>query len=253
MDDGARGVAASSVAESINSDRLDHAVWTLAHTNPDLSAHFGLARWQSAALVTVACIGLAAAFDAPRLALIAMQMVLIATFACLTVVRVLAIAGLLVQKQQIKGAAPACPTNNLPTYTIIVALKDEAAVARQLVDALTTLDYPAARLDILIALETHDHTTRAALLACGLPAHMRLITVPPGSPRTKPRALAFALTFARGDYVVVYDAEDEPDPQQLRTAVAAFQAGGARLGCVQARLTIDPHTTGMLGRQFAIE
>ena len=91
----------------------------------------------------------------------------------------------------------------------------------------------------LIQVEAHDEATRAALLATNLPPHMRLIIVPAGLPRTKPRALCYALTFARGDYVVVYDAEDLPDPGQLSRAHAAFENGSVNLGCLQASLAIN--------------
>ena len=141
----------------------------------------------------------------------------------------------------------------LPIYSVLIALHDEVPVVAQLVGAMRALDYPAAKLDIIFALEAHDQSTRAALLATNLPAHMRLVIVPDGLPRTKPRALCYALTFTRGDYVVVYDAEDLPDPCQLRRALAAFQSGSANLGCLQASLAINNAHESWLTAQFAIE
>ena len=51
----------------------------------------------------------------------------------------------------------------------------------------------------------------------------------------------------------MYDAEDEPEPDQLRKAAAAFAALPARIGCLQARLAIDNYRDGWLARMFAIE
>ena len=51
----------------------------------------------------------------------------------------------------------------------------------------------------------------------------------------------------------MYDAEDEPEPDQLRKAAAAFAALPARIGCLQARLAIDNFRDGWLARMFAIE
>lgn len=142
---------------------------------------------------------------------------------------------------------------DLPRYSILVALYDEAAVVPQLVANLKALDYPADRLNVLLLIETDDAATAAALAALDLPAHMLVVTVPPGLPRTKPRALVYGLALTTGDYVVVYDAEDRPEPDQLRLAVAAFAAGGERLGCLQARLNIDNRDDGLIARQFTIE
>lgn len=78
-----------------------------------------------------------------------------------------------------------------------------------------------------------------------------MVTVPPGGPRTKPKALTYGLPFARGDFVVVFDAEDRPEPDQLRRAAAAFR-DNPELGCVQARLQPD-HLGSWLARMFALE
>ena len=46
--------------------------------------------------------------------------------------------------------------------------------------------------------------------------------MPPSQPRTKPKALNFGLLRARGELITIYDAEDRPEPLQLRRAVVAF-------------------------------
>lgn len=115
------------------------------------------------------------------------------------------------------------------------------------------LDYPADRLDLKLLIETGDEATRAALLAQVWPEGTELLVLPPGLPRTKPRALNYGLERARGTYVVVYDAEDRPDPDQLRTAARAFAVGPATLACVQAPLIGVPEHGNWLSRQWALE
>ena len=135
-----------------------------------------------------------------------------------------------------------------------MALYREADIVPQLVAALDALDYPGDKLDIIFALEEDDRETADALAAQRLPAHMRVVCVPDGRPRTKPRALCYALTLARGDYVVVYDAEDLPDPDQLKRAMAAFAAaGGGNVGCLQASLAVNNARQSWLTAQYAIE
>ncbi len=142
---------------------------------------------------------------------------------------------------------------HLPTYTIIVALHREEAVVAKLVAALDALDYPRVLLDIKLVVEEDDHATRAALDALRLPARYEVLVAPDGRPRTKPRALNVALAQARGDLLAVYDAEDEPEPDQLRKAAAAFAALPSHAVCLQARLAIDNLRDGWLPRLFAIE
>ena len=89
-----------------------------------------------------------------------------------------------------------------------------------LVERLGRLDYPQSRLEVLLLIESDDDETQRAAAAYRLPSHIRPVLMPPGQPRTKPRALNIALQQARGEFIVVYDAEDQPEPDQLRKAVA---------------------------------
>lgn len=139
-----------------------------------------------------------------------------------------------------------------PAYTLLIALKDEAASAPQLADAIRKLDYPDDRLDVKLLIEAGDEATRRALVAQSWPPATQLLVVPSGMPRTKPRALNYGLMGARGEFVVVYDAEDRPDPGQLKAAVRAFEVGGTKLACVQAPL-VGEGDRGWLAGQWALE
>lgn len=141
-----------------------------------------------------------------------------------------------------------------PRYTVIAALHDEADVVAQLIGRLARIDYPANRLQGLLVLEADDRETLAAALATPRPPWLEVVVVPPGEPRTKPRALNCGLTHASGDIIVVYDAEDEPDPLQLREAAARFAADPTgRLACLQAPLRVRTGASPFLDRQFAAE
>lgn len=145
------------------------------------------------------------------------------------------------------------PDEALPTYTVLVALYREAAVVPRLVRALGRVDYPAAKLDIKFLLEADDTETLAAFRAVPLPARFEVVVVPDGQPRTKPRALNAALPLARGDHLVVYDAEDVIEPDQLRRAATLFARAPASTACLQGHLVIDNQGDGLLPRLFAIE
>ncbi|MFN4353460.1 glycosyltransferase family 2 protein [Parvibaculum sp.] len=145
------------------------------------------------------------------------------------------------------------PDSDLPVYTIMVPLFREASVLPILARALSELDYPASKLDIKLILEESDRDTLDAAKALKLPDHFEFIIVPTSLPQTKPKACNFALPFAKGDYLVIYDAEDCPEPKQLKKAVAAFNLGDEKLACVQAQLNYYNWNENWLTRQFTIE
>ena len=147
---------------------------------------------------------------------------------------------------------PALADGELPDYTIVVALYREAGVVADLIRGLDRLDYPRSKLDIKLVVEQRDPETLSRLIELKLPARYEIIVAPPGAPQTKPRALNIALSTARGELMVVYDAEDIPAPDQLRLAAARF-AAEKDLDCLQARLAIRNGEESWLSRQFGVE
>jgi glycosyltransferase XagB len=138
----------------------------------------------------------------------------------------------------------------LPVYTIICPLYREANIVSDLVAAIRAIDYPPEKLDVKFVVEADDGDTKRALVRLDLGPPFEIITAPSIGPRTKPKALNVALPLARGVYTVVYDAEDVPEPDQLRRAVGAFTAADDRLACLQASLTIDNTSDNWLARMF---
>lgn len=145
------------------------------------------------------------------------------------------------------------PCDGLPTYTVLVALRDEAEMAGQLVAAMRRLDWPKSLLDIKFICEANDCATVAALNACNPGPECEVVTVPRYGPMTKPKALQYALQGARGMFVAIYDAEDMPHPAQLREAYAEFKRGDAALACVQAPLAIANNDSSWITSLFAVE
>lgn len=143
--------------------------------------------------------------------------------------------------------------NSLPVYTVLIPLYDEAESLQRLFTALEAIDYPKARLDIKLIVEQDDIKTIEAVRRLRPPGHYELIYVPYSLPQTKPKACNYALRFARGKYVTIYDAEDAPDPLQLRKAVYWFQQQPPHIACLQARLNYYNRNDSILTRLFAIE
>ena len=141
----------------------------------------------------------------------------------------------------------------LPMYSILVPVFKEERVIGTLLRALRDLDYPADKLDIMLLFEENDPETLAAAKAAAPGANVRFLIVPGGDPQTKPKACNVGLLFARGEYLVVYDAEDQPEPDQLKKALLAFRRGPAELVCVQAALNYYNWNENFLTRMFTLE
>ena len=206
-------------------------------------------RHVAAPIAALGLTGIAATMAAPAAAAFAFELFLATLFAAWLGLR---LAGAFIGPVELP-ATPAASDAGLPVYTVIAALYREAASIDGLLRAIERLDYPREKLDVILAVEADDRETRAAIEARSSRLPVTVIAVPAGGPRTKPKALNVALPFARGHFTVIYDAEDRPEPDQLRHALQAFRAGGEDLACVQARLCIDNTADSWLARFFTAE
>jgi cellulose synthase/poly-beta-1,6-N-acetylglucosamine synthase-like glycosyltransferase len=149
--------------------------------------------------------------------------------------------------------ARALREEDLPVFTVLVPMFREAAMLPQLAQALRNLDYPLGKLDIKIVLESGDRETIEAARTLGLEGVFEIIVVPRSEPQTKPKACNFALRFARGEYLVIYDAEDRPEPDQLRKVVATFRRSPPNTACLQCRLNYYNVSENWLTRMFTLD
>ncbi|MDX2201717.1 MAG: glycosyltransferase [Hyphomicrobiaceae bacterium] len=233
--------------------RIDAAVNELRRTQPESSAASGWHTWQ--VLLPIMALGAAAGsiMVVPEAAVAGIGTVVALPFLAVTVLRLLALREIVRIRRKRRHERRALPAFALPRYSVLVPLFRESAVIPDLVAALGALDYPRTKLEVLLLIESVDLETQAALLKQRLPPHFKVIEVPDCAPRTKPKALNYALGFASGDLLVVYDAEDRPQPSQLRHAAEVFASAAADVGCVQARLNIYNPGQSWLSRQFTIE
>ena len=146
------------------------------------------------------------------------------------------------------------PDKELPLYTIFVPLfKEPEATVKSLIQAIRGLDYPKDKLDIKLIVEEDDYETFQHLVTQKPERIFHIVRVPHSQPQTKPKACNYALQFAKGTLATIYDAEDIPEPQQLRKAAQMFADIGESLGCVQARLNYYNRRDNLLTRLFSLE
>jgi cellulose synthase/poly-beta-1,6-N-acetylglucosamine synthase-like glycosyltransferase len=157
--------------------------------------------------------------------------------------------GLVVDAREVAALAD----RDLPLYSILVPMYKEPAVLPILTAALKRMDYPKSKLDIKLVLEEGDTETIEAAKALALDATFEIVRVPRSEPKTKPKACNYALRLCRGQFVTIYDAEDKPEPDQLKKVVAAFRKLGEGTACIQARLNYFNAEENWLTRMFTLE
>ena len=235
--------------EAVRGARLKRAVRGLRRLDPELSAAGPIRLWQLIALLVLIGLIIGGTVVAPSATRATLMACVSVPFFLVVLFRVVVLLTVIARKEQTpKPRLNPNRDRHLPAYSLLVPMFRETAVLPDLVEALSQLDYPAAKLDCMLVLEAADRATITAARSMTLPPFMRIVVVPDCLPRTKPKALNYAMQLAHGDFITVFDAEDVPDPQQLRKAVQAFAAGGPDVACVQASLAIHNAKASWLTR-----
>lgn len=142
---------------------------------------------------------------------------------------------------------------NLPIYTILCPMYRESAVLPDFVKSMAGMDWPKDKLEVLLLLEEDDQVTIDAAKKMDLPKYIKTLVVPHSFPKTKPKACNYGLCHSHGKYLVIYDAEDQPEPSQLKKAYLGFQQTGERVACLQAKLNYFNPNHNLLTRLFTSE
>jgi cellulose synthase/poly-beta-1,6-N-acetylglucosamine synthase-like glycosyltransferase len=242
--------------EAESSLRLDASVFGLAGKVPVVSAQSLLSRGQRRGLIVLAflfVVGLAIWTIPTTIAAIS---VVTAVYAAVVVYRFVLFVKSTRSDAVVEVSdeeALAVADVDLPLYTVLIPAFHEPEVISSLVRRIAELEYPADRLDVRLLVESDDDETIVVLSELEPGVNFEIVPVPVAEPRTKPKALNFGLTLARGQYVTVFDAEDRPDPLQLRRAAVAMDRLGPEVACLQSKLSYYNPRQNIITRWFTIE
>ena len=234
---------------------LDLACHTLSRGAPAYSAERLLVPWQRATLAVLAVVVVVSLVLAPVGTGVVLVSLATAAYGLVLVLRLLLFqrGGRGAHRVTVTDAeARAVPDHELPTYTVLVPAFHEPLIA-DVVAAVEDLDYPRDRLSIRLLLEADDTETVTAARALAPRPHLTLVEVPEALPRTKPKACNLGLLTSDGELCTIFDAEDRPDPLQLRRAVVALDRLGPDHACVQAALGFYNSRQNLLTRWFALD
>jgi len=238
-------------------DRLAYSIGALRAAEPDLVADRSFTPAQQRFFIILAGIVLLLLVTATEQTIIGILLLVNIAYISALVLRIRLFFLGLNDRGMIRisdEAARSYPYERLPRYTVLVPAFRETEVFGRLVTNLRALDYPREKLQVLLLLEADDHETiEAATDAVGASTDITIVTVPAAEPRTKPKALNYGLTSATGDLITIYDAEDRPDPLQLRKAAIAMESSPPEMACLQAQLGFFNPRQNLLTRWFTIE
>lgn len=235
---------------------IQKSVTELYYRRPDESAYITFTTPQLVILLAVGLAVLVGAILKPTYTLVTVNIILTTIYLIITSYRAyLMYKGLRLKPQEaLYPTEPLeIPDRDLPTYTILVPLFREREVLPTLLQAIANLDYPHTKLDVKLLFEESDPETLAAAKALRPPGYFQFVVVPNVPPQTKPKACNYGLISAVGQYCVIYDAEDIPERDQLRKAVAAFRQVEPDVVCLQARLNFYNRDQNILTRWFTAE
>lgn len=224
---------------------------------PSFSARTALNNWSLVRFGLLGVIVVAAVVKAPALSAPLLTGVVAALYLAATVDRNYLLFRGLRSSAMVRVSreeALALSDDELPVYTVLLPVYDEPSIVTNLINGVGKLEYPRDKLEVLLLVEEDDVETQAALIGAELES-VRVVLVPHSLPKTKPKACNYGMSLPdlRGEMMTIYDAEDLPDPLQLRRAVAAFRSLPSEIGCLQARLGYFNERQNLLTRWFSLE
>jgi cellulose synthase/poly-beta-1,6-N-acetylglucosamine synthase-like glycosyltransferase len=235
---------------------LERSVLHLLETAPDFSAFRTLSTAQGRLLILVGAIFVSGFVLDPVATLVSVNALVTALYLVVLAYNLRILRAVLRQPPIVSVSdeeARAIPEEALPRYTVLVAAYREGEVIEATIRALETLEYPPPRLEVLLLLEAEDADTIAAAEAARPQPWIRIVAVPDAPPKTKPKALNYGLQLATGELVTVFDAEDRPDPLQLRRAAFALARLDPSVACLQAKLHYHNVGQNQITKWFSAE
>ncbi len=253
----APSTSVDSALQAIHASRdVDSAANELRSSRPQDSAERVLSQRQRVVFSVAVVVGLLCLVIWPIGTIVAFNIAAILLYTAVVAYRFRLVSHSLDHEMELPVSdeeVDALDERDLPVYTILVPLYREPQMIPHLVESISALDYPPTRLDVQILLESDDEETPRVIEELRLPPHFRVVTVPDRMPKTKPKACNYGLIQARGKHVVIFDAEDEPEPDQLKKAIVAFSKADPSTVCIQCKLNYYNQDQNLLTRWFTTE
>lgn len=164
---------------------------------------------------------------------------------------ILTIAGLIHRAQ----TSPPETSAQYPSVDILIPAHNEGGVLFHTLDAMSKIQYPGKLEVYLLNDNSTDNTSDIAQYYADRLANIHHIKVPAGSPKGKARVLNYGVSISAGDLVVVYDADNQPNPDAVKLLVEKTLENDRNAGAVGTVRTINMQKnslTRMIGLEFMV-
>jgi cellulose synthase/poly-beta-1,6-N-acetylglucosamine synthase-like glycosyltransferase len=138
----------------------------------------------------------------------------------------------------------------LPFVSIIVPVKNEEKVVVRLLNALTNLNYPLSKREVIVVNDASTDRTHEICLKYSL-SHLGIKILNKRTSTTKAGALNFGFNYAQGEIIATFDGDSVPEPDVLLKAVEYF--ADPSVAAVQGRICSINAGQNMLTRFLSYE
>jgi len=125
-------------------------------------------------------------------------------------------------KKRQKTQKKSLPEELLPSFSIVVPVKNEERVIERLLNSLSTLNYPLNKKEIIIVEDGSTDKTNDICMNYAK-EHANVKVLHKNLSNGKPSALNFGLAHAKGDIVAIFDADNVPDHDALLAVLEYFE------------------------------
>lgn len=243
-------VTRALLVNHLREEMVQRASSGLLVSRPLASARTGANFWQGIC-TSVLLVALTLAFTlSPGVTALVLQIAFSSFFIGCALLRFAAMRGF--ERPHLRPLDEVVPAE-LPRYSVLVTLLHEANIVPDLINSLSRLNWPHSKIEIMLVCEEHDRETIEAIEKQNPDRRFQIVIVPPGGPKTKPKALNYALQLVNGAFVTVYDAEDRPHPDQLIEAYQTFNMHCSSVACLQAPLIAANYDETTISGLFHLE
>lgn len=144
------------------------------------------------------------------------------------------------------------PLEHYPSVSILIPAHNEDVVIQDTLSAMSRLEYPGELQIYLLDDQSTDNTAQIAKDFQKTFSRIHYISVPDGEPKGKSRVLNYGLSVIDSVYFLVYDADNQPEPDAVRRLVEKAESTPGAAGAVGYVKTQNAHAN-LLTQMIALE
>ncbi len=119
-----------------------------------------------------------------------------------------------------------------PSVALFIPAHNEGVVIADTLHAMSKLTYPGELQVYVLNDNSQDETAEVAQFYSESFSNFHHIQVPAGTPKGKSRVLNYGISISESDYIAVYDADNQPEPQALKLLIEAAETTPLSAGAV---------------------